>query len=321
MANTSTKVKVIFGDASLGLRGTNFGYIFSYDRGGLESLVQNGKEWCYRIPRPAFWRATTDNDRGNQFYVKSAQWLGADLFSQCVKIEVFIDGQSVGFPISPENNKYSNQEYAAKAAVEYTYETATTPATTVTVRYTVDGTGSIQVAARYNGAKGLPQLPVFGLRFTMPTAATGFDYDGLSGETYPDRMAGGIPGTYHVDGLPVAPFMVPQECGMHMATKSVTVNRDLTLNNADRSRDTFRLTFKQTDKPFAFTCLPYTPEELENATHIEELPLKRRTIFTVYGASRGVGGIDSWGADVEEKYHVSAETDIAFGFTISGPEG
>lgn len=242
------------------------------------------------------------------------------MFSQCVKIEVFIDGQSVGFPISPENNKYSNQEYADEAAVEYTYQTTTTPATTVTVRYTVDGSGSIQVAAYYNGAKGLPQLPVFGLRFTMPTAATGFDYQGLSGETYPDRMAGGVPGTYHVDGLPVSPYMVPQECGMHMATDSVTVNRDQTLNNADTSRANFSLHFSKANKPFAFSCLPYTPEELENATHIEELPLKRRTILTIYGATRGVGGIDSWGADVEEQYHVSAEQDIAFGFVIDGPE-
>ena len=36
-------------------------------RGGLESLVKDGKEWLYRSPRPTFWRATTDNDRGNGF--------------------------------------------------------------------------------------------------------------------------------------------------------------------------------------------------------------------------------------------------------------
>ena len=72
MANTSTKqVQIIYGDATLGLRGNGFGYIFSYERGGMESLVQHGKEWLYRVPKPTFWRATTDNDRGNGFSVSA----------------------------------------------------------------------------------------------------------------------------------------------------------------------------------------------------------------------------------------------------------
>ena len=43
----------------------------------------------------------------------------------------------------------------------------------------------------------------------------------------------------------------------------------------------------------------------------------RRTVLCVCGAVRGVGGINSWGADVEEAYHISAEKDITFGFNIS----
>ena len=47
---------------------------------------------------------------------------------------------------------------------------------------------------------------------------------------------------------------------------------------------------------FAFSCLPYTASEIENALHHEELPPARRTVLCVYGAVRGVGGIDSWGS-------------------------
>lgn len=36
----------------------------------------------------------------------------------------------------------------------------------------------------------MPELPAFGMRFVMPTKADGFVYEGLSGETYPDRKAG-----------------------------------------------------------------------------------------------------------------------------------
>ena len=70
------------------------------------------------------------------------------------------------------------------------------------------------------------------------------------------------------------------------------------------------------EKEFAFSCLPYTAIEIESATHHEELPPARRTVLCVYGAVRGVGGIDSWGSDVEDSYHISAEEDISYSFMI-----
>lgn len=320
MANTTAKLHVVYGDGTLGLHGEGFQYIFSYERGGLESLKRNGKEWLYRVPKPTFWRATTDNDRGNHFSEKSAMWLGADLFSPCTHIEVAVNGQDITLPIAPENNRYSDHETAETVTIRFTYTTTTVPATTVVVSYTVDATGAIRVHTHFTGQAGLPELPALGLRFVMPTAAQQFSYRGLSGETYPDRMAGGQLGDYQVTGLPVTPYMVPQECGMHMATEHATVTRAITLNNADPDTEPFSLTFTQADQPFNFSCLPYTAEELENATHIEELPPLRRTVFTVFGAVRGVGGIDSWGADVEAKYHLPADRDYDFEFVIAGTQ-
>ena len=54
------------------------------------------------------------------------------------------------------------------------------------------------------------------------------------------------------------------------------------------------------------------PQELEQAAHSYELPRPVRTVVTVCGAMRGVGGIDSWLTDVEEAYHISGEKDIRF---------
>ena len=66
----------------------------------------------------------------------------------------------------------------------------------------------------------------------------------------------------------------------------------------------------------AFSATIDTSLELENATHIEELPLKRRTVLVVAGAVRGVGGIDSWGADVEDQYQLPSDRDYQFSFEI-----
>lgn len=43
----------------------------AYAQGGLESIVKDGYEWLYRCPKPTFWRALTDNDRGSKFHIKS----------------------------------------------------------------------------------------------------------------------------------------------------------------------------------------------------------------------------------------------------------
>lgn len=309
--------RIVIGDVTIGIQGQDFAYIFSVGMGGMESLYKDGKEWLYRAPRPAFWRAATDNDRGNGFVFRSAVWSAADRFVRCVKVTARMDEQEISMPPAPENNKYNGDETCDRFEISYTYETPTVPVTEVTVSYLVESDGRIHVQVDYLGKQGLPELPVLGLRFLMPTAAEGYTYEGLSGETYPDRMAGGIPGVYEVQGLPVTPYMVPQDCGMHMQTKWLEIVRKTSLDNTDRGERSSRLKITAEEgKYFAFSCLPYTAQELENAMHHEELPPARRTMVSILGAVRGVGGINSWGADVEDAYHISGEQDITYGFWI-----
>lgn len=310
-------LRVVYGDYTLGVHGRGFDYIFSYAQGGLESVVKNGYEWLYRCPKPTFWRATTDNDRGSGFHLKSGSWLAADMFISCKNIEVFMDGVSQGYPKAPENNKYGSDVFASEMKVCFVYETLTNPSTLVSVDYTVNETGKIRVDVKYMGTSGLPQLPAFGMRLIMPTLADKYTYEGLSGETYPDRKAGAKEGVYEVNDLSLTPYLVPQECGMRMDTKWVEVTRHTSLDNSRKSETSESLRIEQADERFAFSCLPYTACEIENATHQEELPPARRTVLCIYGAVRGVGGIDSWGSDVEEEYHINAEENITFSFVIA----
>lgn len=316
MECTSRKLRVVYGDYTLGVHGEGFDYIFSYAQGGLESIVKNGYEWLYRCPKPTFWRALTDNDRGSKFHIKSGSWLAADMFIDCKDVEVITDGVSQGKPVAPENNKYGADVFAENVIVKYIYETITTPMTTVEVTYDVASSGKITVNVSYKGAKGLPELPVFGLRFIMPTLADKYMYEGLSGETYPDRMAGAVKGVYEIKDLSLTPYLVPQECGMRMGTDWLEVTRHTSLDNSRKDNSAQTLRIEKNNDTFAFSCLPYTASEIENATHHEELPPARRTVLCVYGAVRGVGGIDSWGSDVEEAYHINAEEDITYSFVI-----
>ena len=86
------KLGIVYGDVTLGVHGEDFHLIFSYQTGGLESMVKHGKEWLYRTPKLTFWRATTDNDRGR--YVDDCRYVpemcgypGADRRNQDRKTE------------------------------------------------------------------------------------------------------------------------------------------------------------------------------------------------------------------------------------------
>ena len=69
--------------------------------------------------------------------------------------------------------------------------------------------------------------------------------------------------TYEVKGLPVTPYLVPQDCGMHMDTQWVKVRRSRVLDNRRQGACAQALRFQLEDgAPFAFSCLPYTAAEL-----------------------------------------------------------
>ena len=275
------------GDGALGVRGAGFEVLFSYGEGGPASLCVGGREWLWRAPRPAYWRAPTENDLGNRFAVQSSIWAAVDGWQTCEKWEVLAQ--------SPE-----------QVSVRFLYAAPAMPGLGTEVTYTVDGTtGRMIVSAQYRGEKGRPGLPLFGLRFATPEPVERVEWLGLSGETYPDRKRGGVFG-WHRETPHIPAYLVPQECGCHMDTHAVL------LHGAGAGP----LKLERTEAPFAFSAIPYTPQQLEQAAHREELPRPTRTVVTVCGAMRGVGGIDSWQTDVEEAYHVSGEEDHTLSFAI-----
>jgi len=296
-------LKVIHTDCNLGLCGDGFHYVFSFDKGGPVSLLVQGKEQLYRAPRPTFWRAPTENDIGCGFPEKSAQWLGADLYSQASECMVEEFGDHFSETLVPLNftERKAAREDIREVEIRYTYTTATKPRTIVTVAYRVDAWGKIRVSLDYQGVPGLPELPAFGLSLLTAAPVDAYTWEGLSGETYPDRYKGASFGV-HTSRPEIPAYLIPQECGNH--------------------KDTFRmeagnLVFLMEEKPFHFSVLPYTQQELGAACHREELPVSRRSVIRILGAVRGVGGIDSWGSDVEEAYHISGTKDLRFSFHIA----
>ena len=275
-------LRITRGDGALGVRGEGFEILFSYPEGGPVSLVSGGQEWLWRAPRPAYWRAPTENDLGSGFAAGSSIWSAVDSWQRCEKIDVLAAGSK-------------------KAAVRYTYTAPAMPGLRTEVTYTVEDTGWMTAGVRFCGGPGRPGLPLLGLRFAAPEPLEQVEWLGLSGETYPDRKKGGIFG-WHKEPPHIPAYLVPQECGCHVDTHALTL----------RTAQGTGLSIVRAGAPFAFSAIPYTPQQLEQAAHREELPAPVRTVITICGAMRGVGGIDSWGSDVEPPFRVSGETGRAF---------
>ena len=283
---------VIQGDVNLGVRGDRFALQFSYTEAGLSSLrLDGGPEWVWRAPRPALWRAPTENDRGCGFPVRSAAWMAADAYPQ-----------AAGWHVEEASPQ--------RVRIRYTFTFPTVPGASADLTYTVTGS-ALRVDAAYHGVPGAPELPVFGVRMSTLHPAARVCWTGLSGETYPDRYKGAQFGRWS-EQPHIPAYLVPQDCGVHMGT------RTLTLEQQDASRrTTAALTVRMADDtPFAFSALPNTAQELESAAHRDELPDTCRTVLTVMGAVRGVGGIDSWGTDVEPACRISGEEDHRVSFIV-----
>ena len=282
---TDVPLRIVHGDGNIGVKGADFEILFSHPQAGPASIKKNGLEWMWRGPRPAFWRAPTENDAGCGFPGKSAIWSAVETHQKCIGREILADSQDV-------------------FSIRYTFSADVMPDLKADVTYSVNRRGDMDVTVRYFGGKNRPQLPLFGLRFATARPVEEITWAGLSGETYPDRYKGAAFGI-HSEKPGISNYLVPQECRNHMNTHWARLTRG---ENA--------IFLEKVDSPFHFSAIPYTPHQLEQAFHAEELPVPVRTVVTVCGAMRGVGGIDTWGSDVESAYHVHADQDIEFSFRI-----
>ena len=302
-----TPFTVTHGTHNIGVRGENFDVLFSDLNGGLTSYRYAGKEMIQEIPRPNFWRAPTDNDCGNNMGGVRGQWKLASLYATAKGIGKEIPSVHGGTILQ---NPTCEVE-ADSVVVTYLYNLQTSPAAECSLQYRVFGDGRIQTTLHYDPVEGLAAMPEFGVLFKIDA-----DYDTVEwygngpAETYWDRQHGAKLGIYQnkvADNM--AQYLVPQECGAKTAVRWAKV--------VDRKGRGLLFT-ADAAKPMFFSALPYTPHEMESAKHPYELPPVHYTVIRAIGEQMGVGGDDSWGANVHPEYIPDVTKPVEFTFTFRG---
>lgn len=287
--NIEDKLEVVHGDVNVGIKGKGFNMMFSIQEGGLISLRYDDKEYITRAPKTSFFRATTDNDRGNGHNFRCSQW---QIAGQHQKL--------VDFKLKEEENK---------VILEYKFIMPTSVETTNTVIYTVTADGEINVNLKYKGVEGMAEIPLYGMDFKLKKELGNFKYYGLGpDENYIDRNEGTRLGVFENTAMNnMSKYLIPQECGNRTGVRWVKVTDD---NGKG-------LCFKYDKKPFELSVLPYSAYEIENAMHIDELPKVNYTWVRIIAKQMGVGGDDSWGAPVHDQYLIPSCEDIDFSFTVT----
>lgn len=287
-APVTAPIKVVKSDFNIGVLGEGFSVLFSTDRNTLTSYKYNGVEMIEEFPKLNFWRAPIDNDYGCQMPFEAAQWKLASMYNKCVKWEV-----------TEEENS---------ATMTYTYELATRPSATVTVSYKVTGDGSIKVDMDYKKVEGLPNIPDFGILFTIPVDYDQIKYYGLGPcDNYIDRKEGAKLGVFtSTTHDEFQPYLVPQECGNHCDVRWFKVT--------DRRGRGIEIS---AENPIEVSALSYTPHELENAHHPYDLPRPHHTVVRASAGMYGIGGDDSWGAPTLDEY-ITKNEDRHLTFVFKG---
>lgn len=289
-------LKITGGHYNLGISGDDFEVLFSGATGGLVSYRYGGVELLEKMPLPNFWRAAVDNDMGNFYQARYAQWKIASLYLMSKNPET-------GMPAVPE------MEFGLEQVrVTFTYYMPTKPVSQCKVSYLVTGDGKVTVTLSYDPVKELGDMPEFGLLFTLSA-----DYENLRWygpgpeETYADRMEGGKLGIYQQKVADqMAAYLVPQECGNKVQVRYAAVT-----NNLGRG-----LLFE--GDCMNFSALPYSPHQLELAGHAYELPPVHHTYVKASLNQLGVGGDDSWGAKVHPEYQLDVSEKMEFTFSFRG---
>lgn len=293
-------------------------------------------------PRPCFYRAPTDNDRGGGNASYAFQWKKFGLESLAITnaadfhVKHVSDGiveVTTNLTIRPKDvdvAKLTSNLEPARQVEESSGPNflVDDPATTVVsqvvssaeekgeqasfevlMKYTVFGDGHMVISVDVRPQGPLPPLPRCGLVFHLVDELSHVAWYGRGPfECYPDRQHAAHIGIYEasVSDLHV-PYIFPAECGGRSDVKWVV------FKSTTKSIGMMASTINGSPA-MQMNASYFTTEELDKATHEEELKRGQSIEVHLDHKHMGLGGDDSWSPSVHENYLLQP---IPYSFSMS----
>ena len=271
------EIKVEQTENDISIAGKDFQIHFNKERGMMDSYLYNNVKLIESGPQPNFWRAPTDNDFGNGMQERCKIWRYAGDEREVTKSSVTVD------------------KYKAIVTFAYQVKEANSKMTSV---YTILGNGDVIIENNFVPLKkDLPELPRLGMKLQIPKNFSNVEWFGRGPqENYSDRKTSAFVGKYSSTVSDMfTEYVSPQECGTR------TDIRWIALSNADS------IGLMAVGEPLlSASARYYTDEDLtqkERGTmHPTDLREENFVAVDLDYKQMGVGGDDSWGAQVHDKY-------------------
>ena len=254
--------------------------------GNLVSWKHGSNELLEGPLQPYFWKVATENQKHNNYNRRLGPWKNA---GETMKLVSASAGDQNGLLVL-------TFEKEIELGADFT----------LTYKFNVDG--KVLVLADYKPSKeGLPLMPKFGMKMLVNPDMDDITWYGRGGlENYPDRKSSEFIGEY---SMPLKDFVVnypaPQENGNRCDTRWITFSD---------GKQKFRIEGLQ---PLCFKAWPWTEEDIENAKHPFELPVRDFINVSIDLNIHGVGCNDGWGARTLDKYTIDANKPYSYGFILS----
>lgn len=279
-------------DTGFTAAGDGFSVAFDKRTGALTSYAVAGVELLRAAPAPNFWRAYTDNDKGNQLHVRSATWREAGAERELLSLGIV--------------------SYYDRAEIEAEYRLPTSSPSFCKVTYTVHGNGLIRVREELAPGDALPEIPEVGMLLVLDGSLQRLRWYGKGPfENHWDRdKAAKLAIHEGAVAEQFVPYLRPQECGNKTGVRWAELTRGDGIGLRVEGLPTVEL-----------NALPYTPAELEAHDHVYKLPPSGKVALRVNYRQMGVGGDDSWGARAHPEFTLFANRPYAFEFTLRGIGG
>uniref|UniRef100_A0A7N0VC89 beta-galactosidase n=1 Tax=Kalanchoe fedtschenkoi TaxID=63787 RepID=A0A7N0VC89_KALFE len=229
---------------------------------------------------PCFWRAPTDNDKGGGENSYLSRWKAAHLD----KLTFVTESCSID---SVADNLVK---------IKVVYLGVSNALIKVDMTYTIYGSGDVIVDCDVTPNSELPPLPRVGVEFHLDKSIDVVNWYGRGPfECYPDRKEAAQVGIYQrsVRDMHV-PYIVPGECSGRADVRWVTFQNKDGIGLYASVYGTSP--FMQMNASF------YSVQELDRATHNEDLVEGDTVEVHLDHKHMGIGGDDSWSPSVHEEY-------------------
>lgn len=255
------------------------------ESGFIKSLRRGAEDLIAAPLTPNYWRAPTDNDRGNQMPRRQRVWRRVERSRTLVSLH-----------------------YDQPAKVVARWEALDGKLKESAV-YEMTSTGALSVTWSIE-ANDLPNLPRIGMTTQVSSNLTSAEWYGRGPhETYIDRKTGAAVGRYEMPTSKLhEDYVRPQENGNRSDVRWLSLTGDNVSGLLVVGKPTFD-----------FSIWPYRLRDLR-AGHPYELPDRDTQTLNIDYQQQGVGGDNSWGARPHDEYLLKPG-EYEYTFLLAPPQG